>query len=142
MAIDSTKYLYQNSLDPNNFVYSDLNVRLPYVSPQDATVITDREAILQSLYRLIRTEEGEIPFYRSYGLNLKQFLQRPLGESLAKEVSSYVTDKISNFEPRVEIHQVNVTTDYNTNSVLLQYYLKIKSTEEIIKLETISVPIG
>jgi len=136
---DTSNY---NSINPNNYVYSDLNVRLPYVSPQDSTVITDREAILQSLYRLLKTEEGEIPYYRRYGLDLKQFLQRPLGETLAKEISDYVVDKIKTYEPRVELYQANVTTDYTTLSVLLQYYLRIKSTEEIIALETISVPIG
>lgn len=131
-----------NSINPNDFVYSDLNARLPFVSPQDSTVIIDREAIKQSLYRLIKTEEGEIPYYRGYGLYLKKFVQRPLGNMLAQEINDYVTDKITTFEPRVEIYQANVTTDYSKSSVILQYYLKIKSTEEIIALEPISVLVG
>lgn len=133
---------YGSIINPNDFVYSDLNVRLPYVSPQDSTVITDREAILQSLYRLIRTEEGEIPYYRNYGLNLKQFVQRPMGELLAREISDYIKEKITTFEPRVSIHRTNVTSDYANASVIVQYYLKIKSTEEIIALQPISVAVG
>lgn len=131
-----------NSINPNDFVYSDLNVRLPHVSPQDATVITDREAILQSLYRLLNTQVGEIPNYRGYGVDLKQFQQQPLGPQLARNISDYVSEKIETFEPRVEIFQVNVASDFANSSVILDYYLKIKSTEEIIKLDSISVLIG
>lgn len=130
------------SENPNDYVYSDLNARLPYVSPQDSTVITDREAILQSIWRLIKTEEGEIPNYRGYGLNLKQFIQRPMGRSLASEVDSYVTNKLETYEPRVEVYKANVASDYTNYSIILQYYLRIKSTDEIIALEPITVPIG
>lgn len=131
-----------NSINPNDYVYSDLNARLPYVAPQDYTIVTDREAILQSIWRLLKTEEGEIPNYRGYGLNLKQFVQRPMGKGLAMEVDSYVSGKIEKYEPRVEVYKSNVASDYNTSSIILQYYLKIKSTEEIIALEPIAVPIG
>ena len=64
-----------------DYINSDLNVRLPHVSPQDSAVIVDKEAILQSIYRLFETEEGEIPFYRTYGLNLKPYVQMPLTDS-------------------------------------------------------------
>ena len=120
-------YNYGNQINPNDYIYSDLNVRLPYVSPQDYTIVTDKEAVLQSVMRLLKTEEGEIPNYRDYGLNLKQFLQQPMGKDLATDVEAYVSSKIVKFEPRVDIYKVNVASDYVNLSVILQYYLKIKS---------------
>lgn len=128
--------------NPNRYINSDLNVRLDEVNSQDTTVIVDKEAILQSIYRLFRTEEGEIPYYRAYGLDLKQFLQKPLGESLAREINEYVSGKISIFEQRVDIYKVNAVSDFENSSIILQYYVKSKTTGEIFGLEPLVVPIG
>ena len=123
---------------PNKYINSDLNVRLSQVNDKDVAIIVDKEAILQSIYRLLNTEEGEIPFYRSYGINLRQFLQKPLGQMLAREIHEYISNKITTYEQRVEVYKV----DFATSSVILQYYLRIKTTGEIVGLQPIEIPIG
>ena len=128
--------------NPNRYINSDLNVRLPQVNPSDTTVIVDKEAVMQSLYRLFHTEEGEIPFYRDYGINLRRFLQKPLGEPLVREIHEYVTGKIELYEQRVEIYKVNSAANFDNASVILQYYVRIKTTGEIVGLEPLVVPIG
>lgn len=112
------------------------------MNSQDTTVIVDKEAILQSLYRLLHTQEGEIPYYRGYGINLKQFVQKPLGPALAREIKEYIDDKIETYEQRVEIYKVNAASNYQDQTVILQYYVRIKTTGEIIGLEPLVVPIG
>lgn len=130
------------ALNPNKYINSDLNVRLPQVNDKDVTVIVDRDAILQSLYRLFNTEVGEIPNYRGYGLDLKQFIQKPLGKALAQEINEYVSSRINMYEQRVEIYQVNAVSNFETASVILQYYVRIKTTGEIVGLEPLVIPIG
>jgi len=125
-----------------DYINSDLNVRLPHVSPQDSAVIVDKEAILQSIYRLFETEEGEIPFYRKYGLNLKQFIQQPLNESLTRDVDDYVRGKLELFEPRVEVVKSYGVTDYNHSAIMLQYWVRLKTTGEIVNLAPLRVPVG
>ena len=127
---------------PDKYINSDLNVRLQAVNPQDTTVIVDKEAVMQSIYRLWGTEEGEIPYYRGYGMNLKQFLQKPLGPMLASDIKEYVDGKIEAYEQRVEVYKVNAASDYVNQSVILQYYVRIKTTGEIVGLEPLVVPIG
>lgn len=127
---------------PNKYINSDLNVRLSQVNDKDVAIIVDKEAILQSIYRLINTEEGEIPFYRSYGINLRQFLQKPLGQMLAREIHEYISNKITTYEQRVEIYKVDAVCNFATSSVILQYYLRIKITGEIVGLQPIDIPIG
>ena len=129
-------------MNPNRYINSDLNVRLQAVNPQDTTVIVDKEAVMQSIYRLWGTEEGEIPYYRGYGMNLKQFLQKPLGPMLASDIKEYVDGKIEAYEQRVEVYKVNAASDYVNQSVILQYYVRIKTTGEIVGLEPLVVPIG
>lgn len=130
------------ALNPNKYINSDLNVRLSQVNDKDVTVIVDRDAILQSLYRLFNTEVGEIPNYRGYGLDLKQFIQKPLGKALAQEINEYVSSRINMYEQRVEIYQVNAVSNFETASVILQYYVRIKTTGEIVGLEPLVIPIG
>lgn len=127
---------------PNKYISSDLNVRLSQVNDKDVAIIVDKEAILQSIYRLINTEEGEIPFYRSYGLNLRQYLQRPMNQMLAREIHEYVSGKITTYEQRVEIVKVNAVCNFANTSVILQYYIRIKTTGEILALAPIEIPIG
>ena len=129
-------------MNPNRYINSDLNGRLQAVNPQDTTVIVDKEAVMQSIYRLWGTEEGEIPYYRGYGMNLKQFLQKPLGPMLASDIKEYVDGKIEAYEQRVEVYKVNAASDYVNQSVILQYYVRIKTTGEIVGLEPLVVPIG
>lgn len=129
-------------MNPNRYINSDLNVRLQEVNSQDTTVIVDKEAVMQSIYRLWGTEEGEIPYYRGYGMNLKQFLQKPLGPMLASDIKEYVDGKIEAYEQRVEVYKVNAASDYVNQSVILQYYVRIKTTGEIVGLEPLVVPIG
>ena len=87
-------------------------------------------------------KEGEIPYYRGYGMNLKQFLHKPLGPMLAREIKEYVDGKIEAYEQRVEVYKVNAASDYVNQSVILQYYVRIKTTGEIVGLEPLVVPIG
>lgn len=128
--------------NPNKYVNSDLNVRLAQVNNNDVTVIVDKQAILQSIYRLFKTEEGEIPNFRTYGLNLKQYLQKPLSKFLAQDMANHVTSKINTFEPRVDVYRVNAIANFENSSIILQYYVKIKSTGEIVGLEPLIIPIG
>lgn len=128
--------------NPNDYVLSDLNVRLDYVSPQDSTVITDRETALQSIYRLLETEEGEIPNYRNYGLNLKQFVHRPLNRDLVETVTSYLKGKILMYVADVSIKEVRTRADYANGYIILNFVLIIQSTQEVIEVQPISVYVG
>lgn len=47
---------------PDKYINSDLNVRLSQVNDKDVAIIVDKEAILQSIYRLLNTEEGKSLF--------------------------------------------------------------------------------
>ena len=129
-------------MNPNRYINSDLNVRLQEVNSQDTTVIVDKEAVMQSIYRLWGTEEGEIPYYRGYGINLKKKKKKPLGPMLARDIKEYVDGKIEAYEQRVEVYKVNAASDYVNQSVILQYYVRIKTTGEIVGLEPLVVPIG
>ena len=124
------------------YVYTDLNVRMDTVDYRDITVIHDAKAIKQSLYRLLYTEVGEIPFYRNYGLDLKQFIQKPLTPETAQGIYRYVEDRIAAFEPRAEIIKAVTDVDWYSSSVIMEYTFRVKTTGEIFSIAPFVVPVG
>jgi len=123
-------------------VYKDLNVRLPQVDSTDTTVVTDSKAVIQSIWRLFTTVEGEIPFYRGYGLNLNQFVQRPLNRATANDIDEYVKNKIKIYEPRVEVIRADATADLDNGIVALTYTVKVKATSQLITLQALKVTVN
>lgn len=124
------------------YVYTDLNTRLDTVNPNDIMVIHDAQAIKQSLYRLLYTEVGEIPFYRNYGLDLKQFVQKPLTPETAQSIFNYVESRISAFEPRAEVINAVTDVDWMNSSVIMEYTFRVRTTGEIFSIAPFVVPVG
>lgn len=110
-------------------VYSDMNVRiLDY--ERDSFLTDDAKAVFQSIYRLITTDEGEIPYYRTYGCNLKRFLQAPLTEDTATAIYEYLVDRVEKFETRGEITSTEAGADMNNNLIVMKLFVKCKTTDE------------
>ena len=110
-------------------VFSDINTRI--INPNvDKFLTTDAEAIFQSIWRLITTHEGEIPYFRAYGCNLKRFEQLPLTETTADRIVEYVTKKVETWETRGELVSANAKADYNNNTLYLQLVVRCKATNE------------
>lgn len=110
-------------------VFSDINTRI--VRPnEDKFLTTDAEAVFQSLWRLFTTHEGEIPYFRAYGCNLKRFEQLPLTESTADMIFEYLTSKVETWETRGTLESANAKADYNNNALYMQLTVKCNATNE------------
>ena len=123
-------------------IFSDLNVRLPQINDNDQTIITDSQAVVQSAWRLLNTDEGEVPYCRGYGINLKQFLHAPLTKETASNIYDYVKQKITMYEQRVTVLQADVDADMDRGIITMILSLRVNSTGEIVQLPTLSVPVG
>ena len=110
-------------------VFSDINTRI--IRPkEDKFLTTDAEAVFQSIWRLVTTHEGEIPYFRAYGCNLKRFEQLPLTESTADRIVDYLISKEERWETRGKIIAADAKADYNNNSLYLQLYVQCNATGE------------
>ena len=124
-------------------IYLDLNVRLDLVDSSDTMVISDVKAVKQSLWRLLCTKEGEIPYYRSYGLDLEQFCQAPMTKATAQEIHEYIMGKVNTFEQRVALASPpQIVADVNTGYMEFTYRFYVIATTEIIELPTLQVYLG
>jgi len=119
-----------------SYIYLDPNVRDILVSPSTDIMLKDSKVIVQSVWRLVNTEEGEIPNFRNYGLNIKQFLQYPLNNDTINTIYNYVKGRVETFEVRTEVIRADVDVDFATGRIMMNFYLRLIETREVIKLPT------
>lgn len=124
------------------YIFQDLNVRDPFVSTSVDMLLYDEKVIVQSLWRLITTEEGEIPNFRIYGLSIKKYSQYPLTPETIKTVYNYVKNRIQAFEDRGEIIRADVDVDIEAEKVYYAFYVRMKTTGNIVKLPVWTITIG
>ena len=124
------------------YIFTDLNVRDDFVTNSKDIMIFDTKVVVQSVWRLINTEVGEIPNFRSYGLNIKQFLNYPLTEETVGTIYNYVKDRVKAFEGRADIIRAEVDVDFNLGNISMLFYLRVKSTGETVKLPTWIIQVG
>lgn len=115
-------------------IFRDLNVRDPFVSASTDIMLEDTKVVVQSVWRLINTEEGEVPYFRNYGLNLKRMLQLPFTKDNVSQIVDYVKKRLEVFEDRAEIIQTYVDGSAETGELSMSFYIKVKTTGETVTL--------
>lgn len=125
-----------------NYIFADLNARDSFVSPSTETLLYDTKVVVQSIWRLLTTEEGEVPNFRNYGLSLKKYSQYPMTREVVNEIYKYVKVRVETFEPRGEIISSELSADFNDGSIGLRFFVRVKSTGEVVKLPTWTVQLG
>ena len=124
------------------YVFSDLNVRDPFVSSSKEVMLYDTKTIVQGVWRLLTTEEGEIPNFRQYGLSIKRFCQYPLNNDTVNGIYNYVKERVEVFETRAEIIRANVDVSIEQGVIYYTFFLKMKSSGEIVQLPQWSVQVS
>lgn len=125
-----------------SYIFSDLNVRDEFVSDSTSVMLYDSKDVVQSVWRLLTTEEGEIPNFRNYGLSIKKYCQYPLSIDTIQEMYDYVKGKIETYETRVDVLRADVDVDFEQGLVIFDFYLVLKATGENIKIPTWTVQVS
>jgi phage baseplate assembly protein W len=124
------------------YVFSDLNVRDPFVSNSTEVMLYDTKVVVQGVWRLLTTEEGEIPNFRQYGLSIKRFVQYPLNAKTVDTIYNYIKERVEAFETRVEILRADVDADVDNGVIYYIFFLRMRASGEVIQLPTFSVQVS
>jgi phage baseplate assembly protein W len=124
------------------YVFSDLNVRDLLVSPSTAVMLYDTKAIVQGVWRLLTTQEGEIPNFRNYGMDVRKFSQYPLNSKTVNEIYNYIKNRVEAFETRVEIIRSDVDVNFEQGIIYMVFFLRMRASGEVIQLPTFSVQVS
>tara|TARA_Y100000361_G_scaffold44407_1_gene38432 strand:+ start:7842 stop:8246 length:405 start_codon:yes stop_codon:yes gene_type:complete len=96
----------------------------------------DDNAVKQSIKNLMLTERYERPFQPEIGSGLYTMLFEPMDLLVAQSMKKQIHNMITNFEPRVEIKEIQVTPDYDQNYYGITLRYKIRGVNEPQELQT------
>ena len=125
-----------------SYIFTDLNVRDEFVTKSTDVMLYDTKVVVQSVWRLITTEVGEIPNFRNYGLSVKRFSQYPLTEETINTIYEYVKERVKAFEGRAEIIRTDVDANIENGTLYYTFYLRVLNTGEVAKLPTWVIQVG
>lgn len=98
-------------------IYADLDLRM-ITNPlsNDIVVLTDIDAVKQSVLRLVLTNHYEIPFEPFKGANISALLFEPADEFVAYKIRQNILKVLRDYEPRVANASVSIVNDSDRNA--------------------------
>jgi phage baseplate assembly protein W len=122
----------------NTRTFSDLDLNFTaHPVTKDITRRFDENAIKTSLRNLILTSNYERPFHSEIGSPIKRLLFEPATPMTQVMIKKAIEDTVLNFEPRVQLTEVNVNVSGDNNSVYVSIYFKIVNTERPLSLDLV-----
>jgi phage baseplate assembly protein W len=119
-------------------VFSDLDLNFaPHPVTGDLVQRIDENAVKQSLKNLLQIRHFEKPWHSEIGSPLRELLFENITPVTERMAQRAIIDVISNFEPRVNIIDVNVIASPENNSLYINLVFKIINTERPITLDFI-----
>jgi hypothetical protein len=98
-------------------IFSDLDLNFTkHPVTKDVSRKIGDKAIITSVKNLIYTNFFERPFNPKMGSNIRGMLFEPLDSITGIMIEKEIRILLANYEPRVSIKDIQVVTDYDTNS--------------------------
>lgn len=124
------------------YIFKDLNVRDEFVTDSTDVMIYDTKVIVQSVWRLMNTEEGEIPNFRNYGMDIRQFMQYPLTDKTVNYIYNYIKNRIEAFEDRAEVIRSDVDVDFEQGYIFIVLYLRMRNNNDIVRMPMFTIQVA
>ena len=123
------------ALSTRTFRDLDLNFTRHPATNDVATRIGD-QAIIRSVRNLVNMSNYDKPFHPEVGGVIRQLLFENVTAMTAQNIKDAITDVINNFEPRVSLSSVVVTSreDLNSYDVSISFYIVNQATPTTINV--------
>jgi len=117
-------------------VFQDLDLNFtPHPVTNDIVRKFDDNAIKQSIKNLILTRNYEKPFHSEIGSPVRALMFDLITPLTALTVKRAIIDVINNYEPRVELMEVEPVVSPDNNSLYVSIVFKIRNTERPVTLD-------
>ena len=103
----------------------------------DITLLRDERAINNSLKNLVMIAPYEVPFRADVGSNAYHMLFEFMDEGTGLLLEREIERTIAYNEPRVEVQDITVTTNYDSNEYRARIQYKIVGSDEIFEVTQI-----
>lgn len=102
----------------------------------DVGIKKDNAAVIQSCLNILRTNHGERPFDYNFGANLRAYLFENMTNITAANMSTNIEIALANYEPRIEVLNVNIQAAAEENEVFITVTGRVRSSNQIIDIST------
>ncbi len=116
--------------------YLDIDLTFAKRPSGDVYKKKDAAAVKQSIKNLLLTDYYEKPFQPFFGGNLRAMLFELADDDTEDEIRSNIITAINNYEPRVEIQNIDVNVLPDQNDMRVSIVFKVISTEELVTFTT------
>lgn len=109
-------------------VYSDIprNMNRDFTN-NDLSVVTNTNAVQQSMANIIMTRKGERAFDPTYGCEIDATLFELMNQTSALVIERSIYDAINKHEPRVNIAEVKAEPVFDSNVFIVSIFYSIIS---------------
>lgn len=108
-----------------------------FTGKKDIALLTNEQAVLESIKNIILTEPGERVMYPTFGCGISKYLFEQLDVVSMFSMQSTITNSIRRFEARIDKLEVTVIESINNNSVEVNVYFTIKTSNNTQTLNLI-----
>ena len=109
--------------------FADLDLNFtPHPVTGDVGFKKDENAIKQAVKNLVLTQNFERPFHSEIGSSLRSLLFEPATPMTKEILRKTISDTITNFEPRVELIDVEIQYTLDDTAVDVRIIFKIVNT--------------
>jgi phage baseplate assembly protein W len=120
----------------NTRIFSDLDFNFTaHPVTKDVSRRYDENAVKTALKNLILTRNYERPFHSEIGSPIRSLMFEPATPMLGIMLRQAIFDVVNNFEPRVQLTEVNVNVSDENNAIYITVEFKIVNTERPLTLD-------
>ena len=113
----------------NTRQFSDLDLNFtPHPVTGDVGFKKDENAVKQAVKNLVLTQNFERPFHSEIGSSLRSLLFEPATPMTKEILRKTISDTITNFEPRVDLIDVEIRYKLDDTAVDVRVIFKIVNT--------------
>ena len=104
----------------------------PVINSRGGLSLTgDRNEIEQAIYIILSTSPGQRVMRPNFGCRLFELVFAPNNSQTAAQARRYVEEAVGMWEPRVQVHQVNILQGAEQqNTLLIEITYEIKGTHD------------
>jgi phage baseplate assembly protein W len=122
----------------NTRLFSDLDLNFTaHPVTGDVAMRYDENAVKTAVKNLVLTQNYERPFHSEIGSPIHALLFDLSSPLLAFSLKRAIVDLVNNFEPRVNLQDVEVSVSQPNNSVYVSIYFTVLNTINPIKLDLV-----
>jgi phage baseplate assembly protein W len=99
-----------------------------FTGKKDLSLLTNEQALLESVKNILATEPGERVWYPNFGCPLLQYLFEPIDAVTIISLKTTITDAIQNYETRIENLEVNITEEPDESAINIDIIFNMKTS--------------